>query len=388
MVKQNVVIAGYAETPVLYRSGRSVYELAAQAFEEIVQRTGIEKSDIDGFASTAALSEAGNAFHTAYLAEVLGLELSWLQSASMGGCSVLCAVAAAASALRDGRCRVAVVLGADAPSTVNTSRYGAYRAEFQDPTGLTRPPGMFGLIQNAYAERYGCPDDALAKIVVTQRRHALLNERACAKLRTPLSVDDYLASRPVSDPLRLLDSVMFCDGANAVLMMTEATADEMGLSQRVRLTGYAEHTNYRLTDPQPDLLASGFMVAGPKALQLAGLSPIDLDLLQLYDDFTIAILLQLEHLGFCSPGQGGAWIRDTDFSVSGSQPLNTGGGQLSAGQPGLASGGLSLVEGVRQLFGEAGPLQVRQARNALITGIGGIGYARGWMMSNALVLER
>lgn len=388
MAAPDIVIAGYAETPIVHRSGRSAYALAADALAQIVGRYGIDPAQIDGFACTAALSEGGNPFHAAYLADTLGLELDWLQSGNIGGCSMLGAVSAAASALRDGRCRVALVIGADAASTSYHNQAHAYRDEFQVPTGILRPPLAFGLIQSAYVARHGNPERALGKLVVTQRQHALMNPRACAKLRAPLTLDDYLGSRMIAEPLRLLDSVMFCDGANAVLMMRADTADALGLRKQARLAGYAERTHHNARSQQTDLLDSGFSVAGPKALAQAGLRPADIELLQLYDDFTIALLLQLEQIGFCGRGEGAAFIEATDFGFDGQLPLNTSGGQLSAGQPGLASGGLTLVEAVRQLFGEAGPLQVQRNRNALVTGIGGIGYAHGWMMSAALVLER
>src|SRR5690606_8133230 len=106
-----------------------------------------------------------------------------------------------------------------------------------------------------------------------------------------------------------------------------------------------------------------------------------------YDDFTIAIQLQLEALGFCERGKGAEFILGTDLSYRGALPLNTGGGQISAGQPGLAGGGLNLAEAVRQLFGEAGERQVSDARNALVTGIGVIPYGRNWATSAAMILE-
>lgn len=387
MAATDIVITGYAETPIVHRSGRSAYDLAADVVDEMVQRYGLDVTDIDGFACTAALSEGSNPFHAAYLADTLGLELDWLQMGSVGGCSMLCAVSAAASALREGRCRVALVIGADAASTRNASHYRAYREEFQVPTGLTRPPAAFGLIQNAYQQRYGNPDAALAKIVVTQRAHALPNARACEKLKKPLTIADYIASRPIADPLRLLDSVMFCDGANGVLMMRAGTAAELGFTHQARLAGYSERTHFNSREQTPDLLDSGFTVAGPRALAQSGLRTDQLDMLQLYDDFAIAVLMQLEQFGFCGRGEGVAFVARTDLGFRGSLPLNTGGGQLSAGQPGLASGGLNLVEAVRQLFGEGGATQVQAPRNALVTGIGGIAYGRGWMMSSALVLD-
>lgn len=133
---------------------------------------------------------------------------------------------------------------------------------------------------------------------------------------------------------------------------------------------------------------SGFEYVGPRVMQQSGLSPDRIEMLQLYDDFTIALLLQLEQLGFCGEGQGRSFVLSTDFSSQSGLPFNTGGGQLSVGQPGLASGGLTMVEAVRQMFGDAGDRQAKRTNNCLVTGIGGIAYARNWIMSNAMVLTR
>lgn len=214
-----------------------------------------------------------------------------------------------------------------------------------------------------------------------------MNERACKQLQTALELEGYLTSKLIADPLRMLDSVMFCDGANAVMLMSEATATTRGFRKMARVASYAEVSNYRANDPAASMTETGFLVAGPRALQHAGLSAQNIRMLQAYDDFTIAVLIQLEQIGFCSPGSGARFIEETDLSWTGALPLNTGGGQISAGQPGLASGGLNLVEAVRQLFREAGERQVPDSSNAMVTGIGGVGYARNWITSSALVLE-
>ena len=131
---------------------------------------------------------------------------------------------------------------------------------------------------------------------------------------------------------------------------------------------------------------TGHLVAGKRAFAQAGLTPADIASIHPYDDFIIAILLQLEMLGFCAQGQGCDFIRERSFAFDGDLPLNTGGGQISAGQCGLAGGGTNLIEAVRQLFGEGGARQVRDTRNALVTGIGGIPYARNWNSSVVMIL--
>ena len=156
MTPADVVIAGYSETKVVFRSGRSAYDFAGEAFASLLERTGVAKNEIDGLSVTLALSEAGNPFFAVYMADALGLTPTWLNAGAIGGCSATRGVARAAAAIRDGMCRIAVVLSADAPSTSWRANYGAYRSEFQDPPGVQGPPATFGLSMNGQ-ERPGLP---------------------------------------------------------------------------------------------------------------------------------------------------------------------------------------------------------------------------------------
>lgn len=387
MKKKDMVIAGYAETAIDYKTGRSAYDLAGEALSQLLERTGIDKDQIDGLSVTTALSEASNPFYAVYMCEGLGLTPTWLNFGGIGGCSATGGIARAMSAIRDGMCETVVVLSADAPSTDWRANYGAFRGEFQDPPGVQGPPATFGLLMSRYAHQYGLNPEALGKIAITQRNHALHNDNAYKKFKKPLTMDDYLASRVVADPLRLLDSVMFCDGANAFLVTSEKNAQKLGIDKVVYPIAYSEITNINGNSSTPDITISGFDKIGPEVLAKAGMKPSDIRMFQPYDDFTIAVLMKLEAFGFCKKGQGSDYVLRTDLSHTGELPLNTGGGQISAGQPGLASGGLNLAEAVRQLFGEGGARQVADARNALVTGIGVIPYAKNWGTSSAMILE-
>ena len=281
-----------------------------------------------------------------------------------------------------------LVVASDAQSSYPPTEQGGQRHEFQYPVGLRGPTGVFGLLSQRYRHQYGLKDEALAKLAVTQRNHALLNPNAVAKLKAPLTEADYLNSKMVSAPLRVLDSVMVCDGANGVLVTSTENAKRLGLKKMIYPVGYGEMTNYKVDELLADITESGFNFAGPRAFAQAEMKPSDIRMFQPYDDFLIAILLQLEQLGFCKRGEGSDFILKTDFSYKGQLPLNTGGGQISAGQPGLAGGGVNLVEAVRQMFGEAGERQVSDPKNALVTGIGSIPYGRNWSVSNVLILEQ
>ncbi len=383
----DIVIAGYSETPVVFRSGRSAYDFAGEALAALIESTGIDKDIIDGMSVTVPLSEASNPFFAVYMADALGISPTWLNYGGIGGCSATGGVARAMSAIRDGYCEVALVLSADAPSTSWRANYGAFRGEFQDPVGVQGPPAMFGLLMNRYAYQYDLKEEALAKIATVQREHALLNDNALEKFKKPMTKEDYLSSRVVADPLRMLDSVMFCDGANAFLVMTQARANQIGLKKTVRPAAYAELTNVNGNQSCPDITETGFARIAPKVFAKAGLKPSDISMFHPYDDFTIAVLMQFEDFGFCERGEGSDFILANDISYQGNIPLNTGGGQISAGQPGLASGGLNLAEAVRQLFGEGGKRQVKAPKTALVTGIGVIPYGRNWGTSAAMILE-
>lgn len=379
------LIVGFAETPYALASGRSVFDLAGDVHAQLLESAGLDNGAIDGLVACVSTTEAGNVFWTPYLADALGLELDFCQGMDLGGASFVAGVARAAAAVRAGLCRRVVVIAADAPSTQNRSDPRGYRPEWQDTVGLMGPPGTFGLLSSRYEAQYGPVQDALAKLAVTQRQHALLNENACAKLKQPLTVDDYRKSRQISTPINLLDCVMSCDGANAVLVAARRDAGALA-GNAVRILGFGEKTNQNIADPLADITHCGHVVAGAKAFRESGLSARDISMLQPYDDFLIAIILQLEALGFCPPGGGRQFVLDTDVSWRGTLPLNTGGGQISCGQPGLAGGGVNFVEAVRQLRGEGGARQVANRRNAMVTGIGSIPYIRNWGVSAVMIL--
>lgn len=382
-----VFVAGCAEAKIEVASGRSAYDLAGEVMAAALADAGVEKSEIDGFVVANCMSEAGNPFWSNIVADYLGLELDFCQGIDVGGASFVAGVARAALAIRGGACSTVLVLAADAQSTANHMRYGAYRTEWTDPVGLMGPPGAFGLLTSRYMEQFELDFDALAKIAVVQRNHALLNELACERLRLPLTREDYLNSRMISEPIRLLDCVMVCDGASAVVVTSADRARSLGLRKQCLVRGYGERVNYQIADPCADITQTGHAAAGRKALAQAGLKPADIRMFHPYDDFLIAVLMQLEQIGFCQPGEGSRFVLDHDLSHAGDLPLNTGGGQISAGQAGLAGGAHNFVEATRQLFGVAGKRQVRNATNAMVTGIGTIPYGKNWSTSAVMILD-
>jgi acetyl-CoA acetyltransferase len=385
MPLRNAAIIAFAEAQIVEKSDRDVWEIGAEILGKLLKQTGLEKDEIDGMLINASLTGAGNCFWAQSTVDYLGLELNFCQSVDIGGCSAAGAVARAALAIDSGLCENVVLLNMDTPVRESNVRFRSYHQEWSLPHGIIGPPTDFGLLSKRYEHQFGLDYSALGKLAVTQRQHAILNDLACEKLRRPITVDDYLNSRMIAQPIRLLDCVMPCDGGNG-LLMTSTKRARRRKSKYVVPVGYGERTNYKASENLADITMTGHAAAAERAFKTADLQPRNVKSFHPYDDFIIAIMLQFEMLGFCKRGQGSAYINDTDFAYDGDLPLNTSGGQISAGQPGLAGGGTNLIEGVRQLFGEGGKRQVKKKDNAVITGIGHIPYGRNWGTSVVLVL--
>ena len=386
MALRDAAIIGFAETKIETRAGRDVWELGAEVLESLLASTGIEKTEIDGMLINGSMTGAGNCFWSQTTAEFLGLELDFCQTVDLGGSSAVGAVARAAAALDAGLCSTILLLNIDTEASEQNLKMRSFHGEWIHPYGMIGPPADFGLLSRRYDHLYGLDLEALGKLAVTQRNHAVMNDNACEKLRKPITLEDYLNSRMIAEPIRLLDCVMVCDGGNGLLMTTRKRAKEKGLDSFVVPLGYGERTNYRATENLAEITESGHHVAGRKAFAQAQLKPADMGSFHPYDDFLIAVMIKLEMFGFAEPGQGGVFIKDHSLAHDGDLPVNTGGGQISAGQPGLAGGGVNLIEGVRQLFGKGGARQIKDRRYALVSGIGGIPYGRNWATSVALIL--
>jgi acetyl-CoA acetyltransferase len=386
MALRDAAVVGYAETKIVEKSDRDVWEIGAEILATLLDKTGFEKGEIDGLILSSSMTGASNAFWSQTTADQLGLELDFCQTVDVGGSSPTGALARAAAALDAGLATTVLCLYADTQVAENNSRQRSFHGEWAAPLGYLGPPAAFGLLSKRYEHQFGLDYRALGKLAVAQRNHALLNDNACEKLRKPITVDDYINSRMIADPIRLLDSVMVCDGGSGLLVTTRKRAKQKGLNKFVAPIGFGERTNFRAAENIVDVTESGHSVAGKRAFAMAGIGLRDVGSFHPYDDFIIAIMLQLEMLGFCKHGQGCDFINDTDFTHTGNLPLNTGGGQISAGQCGLAGGGTNLIEAVRQLFGEGGKRQVSNTKNAVVTGIGGIPYGRNWGTSVVMIL--
>ena len=388
LLDRGIAIIAYGETKIARRTGKTAYELAGDIMDQIAERTGVIPADIDGLATVQTHSEAANPFWAPFLGDHLGLELSWTQTSGNGGASPAGNVARAAAAIQAGLCEMVLCCNTDAANTRQRSDQRSYRTDFVEPVGLQGPPSYFGFIMRRYMEKHDLKFEALGKLAVEQRKGALTNPNICETFNKPITLDDYLNSRMVAAPLRLLDAVMRCDGANGLLITTTERAKAMGVKKMVHPIAFAELTNFDVRNQTPDVTETGFSVVGPQVFEKAGITHGHIKMAHLYDDFHIATMMQLEQIGFCDRGGGSDFILGTDISPTGTLPLNTGGGQISSGQPGLAGGGVQLIEAVRQMFGEADGRQVPDPSVALVSGIGCINYVRNWSVSAGLILEQ
>ena len=247
---------------------------------------------------------------------------------------------------------------------------GSPQAEFDIPYGNLAQNGGYAMIANRYAAEYGYDPRATAKIAADQRTNALAHPEAIFR-NEPLTIDEVLASKMVADPLHLLEIVMPVAGGAAVVLASKDVARRTK-HRPAFVTGFGEHLMHKTPTYSPDLLNTPIGPAAEQAFTMAGVSRADVDVVQLYDCYTITVLLSIEDSGFCAKGEGMAFVTDNDLTYKGSFPVNTHGGQLSYGQTGLAGGFTQVLEAVRQLRGDTGERQVKGCDLAYCSGTGGI----------------
>jgi acetyl-CoA acetyltransferase len=363
-------IAGAAESD-LGITGRSVLGLQTQAITRALADAGLTVADVDGLATTGV-----SRFSTTQLAEYLGIQLSWVDSTFAGGSAFEMFVARAAQAIAAGQASVVVISyasnqrSAGSRSLAGVQEPHTPEAQFEAPYGPLHPISHYAMAAAAYLHRYLVTREQLAEVAVAAREWALRNPAAYRYRAGPLSVDDVLAAAPVSTPLTTADCCLVTDGGGAVVLTSLERARDLP-HPPVPVLGYGEVSTHASMAGPDDLTDSGAAPAARRAFAMAGLTPADVDVLEVYDSFTITVLLTLEALGFCKPGEAGSLIQDGRIRPGGTLPLNTSGGGLSYCHPGQL-GVLLLVEAVRQLRGECGGRQVPGAEVALAHGTGGI----------------
>ncbi|KGD92298.1 hypothetical protein JL37_16750 [Achromobacter sp. RTa] len=379
---EGVRIVGAGQAPYAKRSERGVQRLMYEAGAAALADAGLPWSAVDGLAVTCFLLPPDNA---PTVAEHLGIEARFLFQGLYGGASGIIGMAHAARAIRDGACDVALVLAADAFDVAahneTLDHFNGSIKEYMSPQGFGGANGMFALHTRLYMERHGATREDFGRFCVALRENALRNPNALFK--KPLTLDDYLNAKPIADPLRLYDCVMPCVGGDAIVLASERVAAGLkGPSLRIRAA--EEIHNYPANDPYA--VPGGWSGLADRLYQRAGVEPAQMQFAQLYDDYPVMAFVQMEGLGLCEPGRAHEYVRHNDVSWRGALPVNTGGGQLSAGQAGASGGMIGVYEAAAQLLGRASGRQL-DCRLGLVSGYGMVAYGRG-LCSSAAILER
>lgn len=389
-MRSQVAIVGYGRTPYSRaKPGERIYtvdEYIAWAADLALAKAGLTKADFDGQGLGVAHAEAAHTVNwSAATAENLGISPTVLLRADQGGASASALLIRAAAMIHAGIVDRVLVVGADTPLSIPSAAPGLPLSpertrgvywDFQGPFGLMGATAQFALVLQRYLHQYpGLTPEQLGKIAVSNRFHASLHEGAI--FRKPITLDEYLESRMLSDPIRLLDCVPIVNGGLAYVVTSAQTAKTL-TDRPVYLRGFGECNNYyHGARALPDVTTTGYAKAAPQAMAMAGVTHADIDMFQPYDDYPFIAMMTIEDWGFCRKGEGGRFIEEHSLRFDGDFPMNTDGGQLSGGQPGGAIGGfMPLIESVIQLRGEAGARQVPDAQIAGSCGFGGIPYGR------------
>ncbi|MEN3221494.1 thiolase family protein [Mycolicibacterium porcinum] len=385
----DAAIVGYVELPPERMSKASPAPftleqwalLAAAALED----AGLSAEQVDGIV-TSHLGES-EIFVPSTVAEYLGVRANFAELLDLGGASAAGMVWRAAAAIELGLCDV-VLCALPAryitpsselkPKTLtdavffgsSSNQFGSPQAEFEIPYGNLGQNGPYGQVAQRYAYEYGYDERAMAKIVVDQRFNANHTDGAIWK-DTPLSIEDVLASPVIADPLHMLEIVMPCVGGAAVVVASAEVAAR-ARNRPVWIKGFGEHVPFKTPTYAEDLLDTPIRKAADTAFGMTGLTRDDMDMVSIYDCYTITVLLSLEDAGFCEKGKGMSFVTDHDLTFRGDFPLNTAGGQLGFGQAGLAGGMHHVCDATRQIMGRAGAAQVADCHRAFVSGNGGI----------------
>ncbi len=381
-------IVGYAENPPekIPPQGSEITNLSQSAdlAARALADAGLSIKDVDGLV-VGTIPET-DMFVPSTVSEYLGTQLSFGEAVDLGGASAAGMVWRAAAAIEMGMADVVLCLApaayplapdADPAELVAWRRFGASsynygspQAEFDIPYGHVGQNALYAMIAQRYAHFYGYDPRAMARLVVQLRKNACANPDAFFYGK-PLTEDDVLKSPMIARPLHLLEIVMPLMGGAAVVVACKDAAKH-GPHRPAWVTGCGESLSIKSPQYARDMLQTPAGPASKKAFHMAGIAPADIHAAQIYDCYTITVLLTLEDSGFCAKGEGMAFFRERDFTWAGNFPLNTNGGQLGFGQPGMAGGMSLVIEAARQIAGRGEKRQISHCDNVFVTGTGGI----------------
>ena len=372
-----VAIVGAAESDMgEVAAGMSVIDLMGQGVMRALADCGLALADVDGVFAAAGQSR----MPSVALCEYLGLKPRYHDSTMQGGSSFMTHVAHAQAAIEAGLCEVAVI--AYGSTQRSAGRKNVAPREFnpyETPFRPVLPASAYALAASRHFHEFGSTREQLAEIAVAARQWALKNPQAWEK--EALSVQQVLASRMVSHPLTVRDCCLVTDGGGALVVTSAARARSLRRPPAYVL-GTGEAISHLSIGNMADLTVTAARESGAQAYAMAGLQPRDISVVEVYDAFTITTLLFLEDLGFCPKGEGGRFVQDGAIAPGGTLPVNTNGGGLSYGHPGMY-GLFVLIEAVRQIRGECGERQVGGCETAIAHGNGGVLSAQSTVILGA-----
>lgn len=378
-------VAVCAPVTVPYRrySINTAHWWIGRALHALTQTAGVKPHEIDGLILSSFTLGPDTAVG---VTQHLGLVPRWLDHVPLGGASGVVALRRAARAVQCGDAELVACVAGDT-NHVDSFRktlttFSRFAQDAVYPYGSGGANASFALITKNYMNMYGAKREDFGKLCVAQRENALAIP--FAMMKKPLTLDEYMNARPISDPLHLFDCVMPCAGAEAFLVCRDDVAKSLGLASGRVLATIERHNAY---PDDPIQHRGGWALDATELWQMAGVRPADVDLVETYDDYPVIVMMQMEDLGFCGKGEGPEFVRRHSFTTDGTFPHNTSGGQLSVGQAGAAGGYLGLTEAIRQLTGQPIGNPAADAKLAVVSGFGMINYDRG-LSSGAAVLAR
>lgn len=369
---RHVSIVGVGESPLGKTPGMDARDLQRAAALAALEDAGLTLADVDGLLTTP-IRVANWAMPVGMVAQALGIRPGYLATLDVAGASGTAMVHHAAMAVATGQATTVLCVAGQNQLT-NVSRdatvaqlasVGWAHPEYEAPYGPLIPT-LYALVAQRHMHEYGTTPEQMAEVAVAIRGHAALNP--LAQMRAPITVADVLGSKLITTPLHLLDCAIVSDGAAAFVVSSRKDVRKKPVS----ILGQGYGFTHAYVGEHDAIATTGAVQSGRDAFRMAGVTPADIDVAELYDCFTITVIAELEDLGFCPKGEGGRFVEGGRIRLGGELPVTTHGGLLSAVHPGLAGGMFHVVEAVRQLRGECGERQVKDAELALAHGNGGI----------------
>ena len=372
-LRNRVAIVGVGESEIGKVPHMTGLGLNAQAAKRALDETGLKPSDIDGLLTAYSMTEPYFMLGSV-MCEYLGLKPTFNASMVVGGASPAVMLKHAAEAIVSGQAEVILCCAGENRATGQTrdQAVAALAAVghpyYEQPYGASIP-SFYAMITRRHMHEYGTTREQLAQMAVISRDHAVRHPNA--HMTQPITVEEVINSKPIAEPLNILDCCLISDAGGAYIVTTAERAKDLK-SDPVYLLGIGEYHTHEHLMCADSLTEFGALDSGRRAYTMAGLGPEDINFAELYDCFTVVPIIEMEELGLCERGGAGAMVEAGDTRIDGRLPVNTHGGMLSHAHAGAAGGLFGIIEAVRQLRGQEGERQVANHDVALVHNEGGI----------------